>query len=318
MSDELARLDATAQAELVRGGEASPLELVDAAIERIEALNGELNAVIHPLFEEAARGGRRRASRRSLHAACRSCSRTWARRSPASRSTWACASSRRRISERPSTPTWRSASAPPASSRSARPTPPSSGILPTTEPDAYGRDAATPGTWRARPAARAAAPAAAVASGMVAVAHANDGGGSIRIPASACGLVGLKPTRQRTSAGPLTRRQHVRPDARSSSSRSSVRDTAAVLDAVHGPAPGRSLRGAAAAASLHRRGGRRARQAAHRAGRPQPLLDVDAGPRGACEAARDAGVLLESLGHAVEEGGAEAAWRAIGRRSTPS
>ena len=50
---DLAALDATAQAELVRNGDASPLELVDAAIERIEKLNGELNAVIHPLFERA-------------------------------------------------------------------------------------------------------------------------------------------------------------------------------------------------------------------------------------------------------------------------
>src|SRR3954466_11813031 len=52
MSDDLARLDATAQAELVRRGEASPAELVDAAIERIEASNGELNAVIHKLYDE--------------------------------------------------------------------------------------------------------------------------------------------------------------------------------------------------------------------------------------------------------------------------
>ena len=79
--------------------------------------------------------------------------------------------------------------------------------------------------------------AAAVAARMVAVAHANDGGGSIRIPASECGLVGLKPSRGRTSLGPdygdvmgglvaehvVTR---------------SVRDTAAVLDAVAGPRPG--------------------------------------------------------------------------------
>ncbi len=53
MNDELALLDATAQAALVRDGEASPVELVDAAIKRIEASNGELNAVIHPLFEQA-------------------------------------------------------------------------------------------------------------------------------------------------------------------------------------------------------------------------------------------------------------------------
>ena len=50
---DLSQLDATAQAELVRNGDASPLELVDAAINNIEKVNPELNAVIHPLFESA-------------------------------------------------------------------------------------------------------------------------------------------------------------------------------------------------------------------------------------------------------------------------
>src|SRR5438093_13444342 len=53
MSDELAFLDATAQAELVRRGEVGPSALVDAAIARIEAVNPKLNAVIIPLFEKA-------------------------------------------------------------------------------------------------------------------------------------------------------------------------------------------------------------------------------------------------------------------------
>src|ERR1035437_2312020 len=53
MSDELAKLDATAQAELVRRGEVAPLELVQAAIERIERINPKLNAVIHRSFERA-------------------------------------------------------------------------------------------------------------------------------------------------------------------------------------------------------------------------------------------------------------------------
>ncbi|MET0913611.1 MAG: amidase, partial [Acidimicrobiales bacterium] len=53
MTDDLARLDAVAQAALVRSGEVSPLELVDAAIGRIEALNPQLNAVIHERFERA-------------------------------------------------------------------------------------------------------------------------------------------------------------------------------------------------------------------------------------------------------------------------
>src|SRR3989442_2184360 len=50
---DLAILDATAQAELVRNGDGKPIELVDAAIARIESLNDELNAVIHPLFDRA-------------------------------------------------------------------------------------------------------------------------------------------------------------------------------------------------------------------------------------------------------------------------
>ena len=53
MTDDLAFLDATAQAELVRTGQLSPVELVDAAINRIEKLNPELNAVIHPRFDQA-------------------------------------------------------------------------------------------------------------------------------------------------------------------------------------------------------------------------------------------------------------------------
>src|SRR5688572_17053961 len=53
MTDDLSHLDATAQAQLVRTGQASPLELVEAAIERIERVNPELNAVITPLFEGA-------------------------------------------------------------------------------------------------------------------------------------------------------------------------------------------------------------------------------------------------------------------------
>src|SRR6266536_5290373 len=55
MSDDLARMDATDQAELVRSGKMSAAELVQAAIARIEKVNPELNAVIHPLFEEARR-----------------------------------------------------------------------------------------------------------------------------------------------------------------------------------------------------------------------------------------------------------------------
>jgi amidase len=113
---------------------------------------------------------------------------------------------------------------------------PELGAWTTTEPESYGPSRNPWDTTRST-GGSSGGPAAAVASGMVPAAHANDGGGSIRIPASECGLVGLKPTRGRTSLGPdhgeswrglvvelaLTR---------------SLRDTAAILDAVQGPMPG--------------------------------------------------------------------------------
>ncbi|MYT73462.1 MULTISPECIES: amidase [unclassified Streptomyces] len=78
--------------------------------------------------------------------------------------------------------------------------------------------------------------AVAVALGLVPVAHASDGGGSIRIPASICGLVGIKPSRGRVSSGPagaeVTNLSVQGPLARS------VRDAAALLDALAGPEPG--------------------------------------------------------------------------------
>ena len=79
--------------------------------------------------------------------------------------------------------------------------------------------------------------AAAVAAGMVAVAHANDGGGSIRIPASECGLVGLKPTRGRVSQGPVTGEAWAGSTIDGAVTRT-VRDAAGVLDVISAPMPG--------------------------------------------------------------------------------
>lgn len=113
---------------------------------------------------------------------------------------------------------------------------PELGILPTSEPVAYGASKNPWDTTRT-PGGSSGGSGAAVASGMVPMAHANDGGGSIRIPASNNGLVGLKPTRQRISEGPLVGDNLSGMTCELVVSRS-VRDTARILDAVEGPAPG--------------------------------------------------------------------------------
>ena len=105
---------------------------------------------------------------------------------------------------------------------------PELGSSPTTQPLSFGP---TNNPWdpTRSPAGSSGGAAAAVAAGLVPIAHANDGGGSIRLPAAWCGLVGLKPSRGRMPCPEWIDRQPVELVV----SRS-VRDTAAVLDATHG------------------------------------------------------------------------------------
>ncbi len=113
---------------------------------------------------------------------------------------------------------------------------PEFGLLPITESTLYG-PARNPWNTNHTPGGSSGGAAAAVAAGIVPIAHANDGGGSIRIPASSCGLVGLKPTRARVPVGPDLG------DALGGLAidlivSRTVRDTAVMLDAVHGPEAG--------------------------------------------------------------------------------
>jgi amidase len=235
MGDELGRLDATAQADLVRDGEVTPTELAEAAIARIEATNGEVNAVIHPLFEEGLETARSELPDgpfKGVPFLLKDLGATFAgqplhlgmsylkeRDFHAPMDTF--------LAQR-----FRAAGLVTIGKTNC----PELGILPTTEPRAYGP---TRNPWNLDRSAGGSSggSAAAVAAGMVPMAHANDGGGSIRIPASNCGLVGLKPSRQRTSEGPLVGDFMSGLTAELCVSRS-VRDTAALLEAVHGPAPG--------------------------------------------------------------------------------
>jgi amidase len=295
MHADLARLDATAHAELVRSGEASPVELVDAAIERIEALNPELNAVIHPLFEEgraAAAGALPDGPFRGVPFLLKDLGAAFAGQPlhlgmRALKEIGFRAPIDSYLAQR-----FRAAGFVTIGKTNL----PELGILPTTEPVAYGPTRNPWDTGRSTGGSSGGS-AAAVAAGMVPVAHANDGGGSIRIPASECGLVGLKPTRQRISEGPLIGDNMSGLTVELVVSRS-VRDTAAILDAVHGPAPGDPY-------------------VAPPPERPYAEeLDADPGQlriglitdpvadetpqRAVVEAARDAGGTLEALGHRVE------------------
>ena len=112
---------------------------------------------------------------------------------------------------------------------------PELGLLPVTEPELHGP---TRNPWdpALTPGGSSGGAAAAVAAGIVPLAHANDGGGSIRIPASCCGLFGLKPTRARTPAGPDHSQLWNGFTIAHAISRS-VRDSAALLDAIAGPEP---------------------------------------------------------------------------------
>ncbi len=235
MGDELGRLDATAQADLVRDGEATPAELAEAAIERIEATNSEINAVIHPLFEEgleAARGELPEGPFKGVPFLLKDLGAAFAGQPLHLGMSFLKERDFRAPMDTYLAQRFRAAGLVTIGKTNC----PELGILPTTEPRAYG-PSRNPWNLERSTGGSSGGSAAAVAAGMVPMAHANDGGGSIRIPAANCGLVGLKPSRQRTSEGPLAGDFMSGLTAELCVSRS-VRDTAALLDAVHGPAPG--------------------------------------------------------------------------------
>lgn len=296
MTDDLSNLDATAQAELVASGQASPLELVEAAIARIERVNPQLNAVITPLFDSA----RARASADLPGGPFRGV--------PFLLKDLSCHSAGDPFHEGMAFLKERGWTEPEDTALAARfraaglivvgkTNTPELGILPTTEPAAYG-PTRNPWDVTRSTGGSSGGSAAAVAAGLVPVAHANDGGGSIRIPASECGLVGLKPTRGRVSSGPefgdvmggLTCEHVVT---------RSVRDTAAVLDATHGMEPGDPFTAPPPDRPYLEEVG--ADPGSLRIGimPTAPLGQITVHPD-CVEAAEAAGRLLESLGHRVE------------------
>jgi amidase len=226
-------LDATAQAELVKSGEVSPKELTEAAIARIEAVNPQLDAVIRTRFDAARQeadgelpdGPFRGVPMLFKDLGCMA----------AGEATAFGIGPLRDVQ-------WPVTSYLAAGFRAAgfvplgRTNVPEMGTTVTTEPLSF-RPARNPWDTGHSTGGSSGGSAAAVASGMVAVAHANDGGGSIRIPASECGLVGLKPTRGRVSQGPLVGEGWAGGTIDGSLTRT-VRDAARVLDVISNPMPG--------------------------------------------------------------------------------
>jgi amidase len=228
-------MDATAQAELVSSGEATPAELMDAAIARAEQVNPEINAIIHDLAAPA----REKAAGELPDGPFKGV--------PFLLKDLGAANAGEPLNmgmqvlkdanfHSPIDTTLAQRFREAGLITMGKTNTPELGIVATTEPKAWG---ATRNPWDTSrsPGGSSGGSGAAVAAGIVPMAHANDGGGSIRIPASHNGLVGLKPTRQRTSEGPMIGDNMSGVTVELCVSRS-VRDTTRLLDAVHGAAPG--------------------------------------------------------------------------------
>ena len=296
MPDELARLDAVAQAALVASGAVQPHELVEAAIARAERLDPALNAIIHPAYERArtrARGplppgplcgvpmlmkdiGGAEAG--EPYCAGMQFLRDAGFRAPEDSHFTTKVKAGGLVSL-------------------GRTNTPELALLPTTEPSAFG---ATANPWNPQHSAGGSSggAAAAVAAGIVPVAHASDGGGSIRGPASMTALVGLKPTRARCSFGPALGERWNGFSCEFFVTRS-VRDAALLLDVVAGPMPGDPYHAPAPAAPF-----------ATAPGRPPGRLRIGVLPTAprnvettadAVAAAQRLARRLEALGHDVEE-----------------
>jgi amidase len=226
---EYSNYDGLGLAHLVREKKVTPAELVEAAIERIERHNPQVNAVVFKAYEEA----RARATTK-LSGAFAGVP-MLLKDILGFKKGWPTRDGSRFVPAAPSpfdatlVARFEAAGLIPLGKTNV----PEFGALPFTEPKLYG-PARNPWNLDHSTGGSSGGSAAAVAAGIVPLAHANDGGGSIRIPASCCGLVGLKPTRGRNPLGPMIGDIMGGLVAEHVVSRS-VRDTAAALDATAGP-----------------------------------------------------------------------------------
>ena len=201
MPEELMSTSAIEQAEAVRGGEVTARELVEESLAAIDRMNGEVNAVITLAADRAlAEADQVQAGDERPLAGVPIVIKDLLQLTEGIRTAFGTAASGEFV---PAADTALVAKLRAAGAIIVGKTnTPEFGILPTTEPHRFG---ATHNPWDLgrTSGGSSGGTGAAVASGMVAFGHGNDGGGSIRIPASCCGLVGLKPSRGRISLSPL-------------------------------------------------------------------------------------------------------------------
>jgi len=230
--DPFAFMDATEQAELVRKGEVKPIELCEAAIKRIENLNPQLNAVIFRMDDLARVAARQPVAPEQTFPGVPFLLKDLVAEYAGTPIT---EGSRflngRCVSTHDSELVTRLKAT--GVIVVGKTNTPEFGLLPTTEPALFG-PSHNPWDISRTPGGSSGGSAAAVAAGLVPMAHANDGGGSIRIPAACCGLFGLKPTRGNNPLGSDYGDMGSGLVVEHAVTRS-VRDSAALLDATSGP-----------------------------------------------------------------------------------
>ena len=291
---DLAFLPATEQARLVRAREVSSGELVQLYLERIERIDPELNAFVTVCAEEAlasARVADESAAQSPFHGvpvAVKDLTAT-----AGVRTTYSCRGFAENVPDFDTAIVRRIRDA--GFVLLGKTNTPEFGTVAFTESELNG---ATHNPWNAAltPGGSSGGAAAALAAGLVPLAHGSDGGGSIRIPASCCGVFGLKPSRGRVSSAPFSSLEGL---STSGPLTRSVADAAAFLDVLAGyepgdpwwaPPPGRPF-----ADELGENPGR-----LRVAVTTSPPIDASVHPE--CVAAtRSAATLLEELGHDVED-----------------
>jgi amidase len=225
--------DAVGLAELVRTGATTPMALLEAAIERVEARNPALNAVVVPMYDEARRciqAGLPDGPLRGVPFLLKDLGLLY----KGTATTFGSRLFTGLVAGHDSTLVARYREA--GLVIFGKTNTPEFGITVTTEPALYG-PCRNPWSLERTTGGSSGGAAAAVAAGMVPAAHASDGGGSIRIPASCCGLFGLKPTRGRIPAGPDVGEGWNGMSSDHVITRT-VRDSAAFLDISAGPSLG--------------------------------------------------------------------------------